>query len=71
MLKSNEYRDNNNYLRKNKIGTKETTFVDMLVKPHWVGFTSRMQRNITFDGVNYQLENVDRLFATFYFLSTE
>ena len=43
----------------------------MVVKPHWIGFTSRLTRNVTFDGLNYQDEAIDRMFATFYFYSTD
>jgi hypothetical protein len=58
----------------NWYGNKMTrNYTDMIVKPHWtsVGAETRLIRNVTYDGTNYENEAIDRLFATFYFYHTE
>ena len=65
MLKTSEYRDNNNFVKLNLVSTvdsrynpfeepHEDEFVDLTVGPIWVGNSRQKLRNITFDGFNYE-----------------
>ena len=68
-LKTNGFRDNNNFLVYNKVETMDSRllnlvstkykFVDMESKPAWTADSPQVERrNVTLDGINYHTETI-------------
>ena len=83
MLDRRQYRDNNNFLRFNRVHLHDghlnifyeppnVFFADIIAGPVWVGKPKPMKRKVSYDnGKTEQLDEDELIFGTYFFLSDD